>query len=261
MSLTSKLNLNLEETFPLLAHAPIIEAVIEVRARAETPWEESVILERLKTNVPEYPDVKPQKEFRFEVKMALGEEAEQNIQDLGFRGVRLESADKLHIAQFNRDGFLFSRLRPYESWDQFHREGLRLWQVYQELAQPLEIHRLGLRFINKMEFTQKELQLEDYLQIFPQTPKDLDIPFTGFLYRDELGVPGHPYAINLIRTVQPPQGPAAEGVGLILDIDVFTTQPFESQRSLIEQRLTEMRWLKNKVFFGSITNKAQEKFQ
>jgi uncharacterized protein (TIGR04255 family) len=51
------------------------------------------------------------------------------------------------------------------------------------------------------------------------------------------------------------------GTGLILDIDVFTTQGFDLDESILGRRLLEMRWLKNKVFFGSITGKALQMFR
>jgi len=50
-------------------------------------------------------------------------------------------------------------------------------------------------------------------------------------------------------------------LALILDIDVFTTQPLELEQSMLVRRLLEMRWLKNKVFFGSVTEKALELFR
>lgn len=265
MNLASKLNIDLTKTFPHLAQAPIIEAVIDIRARAEAPWEELAVLERLKVGLPGYPDIQSGHAFRQEVRVGIGQPVEQAVHDLGWRGLRAMSADKLYIAQFNRDGFVFSRLQPYEDWQRFHEEALRLWQLYLELAHPMEIHRLGLRFINRIEFShhelRKELRIEEYLHVSPQTPRDLDIPFRGFFHRDELEVPGYSYAINVVRTVQPLQVQAAEGIGLILDIDVFTTQPFDLQRGSFEQQLLEMRWLKNKVFFGSLTQKGLERFQ
>ena len=49
---------------------------------------------------------------------------------------------------------------------------------------------------------------------------------------------------------------------MILDIDVFTTTPpFEAQNAVMEQRIEEMRWLKNRVFYGSITPKALEEMR
>jgi uncharacterized protein (TIGR04255 family) len=55
--------------------------------------------------------------------------------------------------------------------------------------------------------------------------------------------------------------PASPGAGLIIDSDVFTVAPFEFDIQRIKGHLTDMRWLKNKVFFGSITEKAIKLFQ
>lgn len=261
MSLPSKFSINTSETFTHLSKAPIVEAVIEVRAQAEAVWDEPLITEHLKSKLPDYPNVQSQRQFMSEVKVELGQKAEGMIQDLGWKGLRLESADKLHIAQFNRDGFSFSRLQPYDSWEQFCSEGLRIWQLHMDLAKPAEVHRLGLRFINRMALSREEEQLEDYLQILPQNPQGMDLPIGGFFHHEVLGVPGYSYAINIRRTIQPPDKPTDTEFGLILDIDVFTTQPFQPESDIIERSLAEMRWLKNKVFYGSLSQKAVEKFK
>lgn len=248
--------IDLTESFPLLSRAPIVEAVIGVTARAESAWEESAISERFRQRLPGYPSVHSHREIRHELKFAADAQPEQAVHDMGWRGLRCESADKLHIAQFNRDGFSFSRLKPYQSWEQFSQEGMRLWELYNEVAQSSEIQRLGLRFINRIEFSQVEVKLEDFLENPPKPPRGMDIPFEGFLHHDTLAVPGRPYGINVIQTVQPSQGADASW-GVILDIDIFTTEPIVNQ-DLIRQHLTQMRWLKNKVFFGSITSKTLE---
>ncbi|MGH8728205.1 MAG: TIGR04255 family protein [Burkholderiales bacterium] len=250
----------MSEEFPRLAHAPIVEAVIEIRASAEAPLEEAVILERLKSRLPDYPASRSQQSIQLEFKVEPGKTPEQTIHNLGWRGLRFESADRLHIAQFNRDLFSFSRLRPYDRWNQFSAEALRLWQIYSELAQPIVVQRLGLRFINRMAVP-SEGRLEDYMQVPPQTPRGLDIPFANFLHHDTVVVPGHPYAINVIKTVQLPQVPGNESAALILDIDAYTTQPFEQSEDVLKTRLAEMRWLKNKAFFGSITQQVLKDFQ
>jgi uncharacterized protein (TIGR04255 family) len=255
--------IDLTESFPLLARAPIVEAVIEIRARAETPWEERAITQSVKTRLKDYPGVLSGRAVQFKMEVALpsaqagpAAPGKQSVDDMGWRGLRCESADKLHIAQFNRDGFVFSRLAPYESWDQFQQEGLRLWQLHRELAQPTEVERLGLRFINRIAVKQDGLRLEDYLEAPPKPPRGMDLPFAGFLHHDTLSIPGYSYGINFAQTVQPPQGP--EAGGLILDIDVFTTQPFNLDEDKLKRHLSEMRWLKNKVFFGSITQRVLE---
>lgn len=260
MSLASKFRINTEETFPQLTKAPIVEAVIEVRAQAKMTWDEPLITKQLQIELPDYPNVQSQRNFMSELRVGIGEKSEGKFSDMGWKGLRFESADKLHIAQFNRDGFLFSRLQPYNSWKQFCGEGLRLWQLHMKLAQPTEIQRMGLRFINRMELSLDE-QLASYLQILPQKPHGLDLPIGSFFHHEVLHVPGYPYAINTRRTIQPPDKATDRKIGLILDIDVFTTQTFEPKAEIIERYLAEMRWLKNKVFYGNITQKAKEKFK
>ena len=251
--------IDLTESFPLLSRAPIVEAVIGVTARAEAAWDEAAISEQFKQRLPEYPDVQSQREIHYELKQVADAPPEQTVRDMGWRGLRCESADKLHIAQFNRDGFSFSRLKPYQSWGQFSQEGMRLLGLYREVARPSDIHRLGLRFINRVEFSQGEAKLEDFLENPPKAPRGMAIPLEGFLHHNTLSVPGQPYGINVVQTVQPAQGGDASW-GVILDIDVFTTEPIVNLNS-IESHLTKMRWLKNKVFFGSVTAQTLEVFK
>lgn len=261
MSLPGTVRVDLEEQFPHLPHAPIVEAVIDIRGRAEAPWEESAIRAQLTAQLPGYSQLNSHREFRHEVRIAPGQEPQQALLDLGWKGLRLQSSDKLHIAQYYRDGFVFSRLQPYESWEQLVREGMRLWKIHREIARPPEVHRLGLRFINRILLPPKDVDFEDYLKLPPKPPDRLALPFHEFFHQETLAVPGYPYAINIIRTIQPPQPPEPDRVGIILDHDVFTLEPFQVQQEMLERRLAEMRWLKNRVFFGSITDKTLATFQ
>jgi uncharacterized protein (TIGR04255 family) len=256
MTAPGNARIDLAEQFPHLPNAPIVEAVIDIRGRAETPWEEAVIQATLRTELPGYNQLDSQRQFRYNFGMGPGQEPQHALHDLGWRGLRLQSQDKLHMAQFNRDGFVFSRLYPYASWDQLIDEGMRLWSIHREIARLTEVQRLGLRFINRILLPPKYVDLEDYLRVPPKAPDGLDLPFRGFFHNETLAVTGYPYAINIVRTIQGPQPPDHDRVGIILDNDVFTVEPFAFQQETLERRLAEMRWLKNKAFFGTITEKA-----
>ena len=263
MTSVTRVAINIEEVFPHLPHAPIVEAVIDIQARSATALEEATLKPQLEARLSGYQflDSVQHIQIQQEVNLQGGAPSSPISHKLDWKGVRFQSSDKTHIAQFNRDGFVFSRLQPYESWEQLYDEGMRLWHVYVDLAQPVEIHRIGLRYINRIQLPTDELRFEDYLQPAPEPPKALDLPFNGFLHQDTLAVPDHPYAINVLRTIQPPSAPGTQGLGLILDIDAFTTQGFELSEAVLRQRLLEMRWLKNKVFFGSVTEIALKLFQ
>jgi len=255
------LKIDFADQFPRLSRAPIAEAVIEMRARAEVQWEESTIRGRLTPLLPGYQKIESQSEFEHEMQFGPGQDTVQRHRDLGWRGLRCESADHLHIAQFNRDGFVFSRLRPYDHWEQFQCEAMRLWRIYQDLSSPSGIQRLGLRFINRIELPVDGPPPDDYLLMPSEVLAGMPLSRVGFFHRDVLAVQGYPYIVTIVRTVQPIQVTGNKGFGLLLDIDVFSTEPFDLRDDLLTQRLVEMRWLKNKAFFGSITQQALETFQ
>lgn len=133
--------------------------------------------------------------------------------------------------------------------------------MYAQLTQVGEVSRIGLRFINRLQMEQHEMRFEDYIEPSPLAPQNLDLPFVSFLHQDVLAVSGHPYLVNIIRTIQPPLDPVTQGFALLLDIDVNTTQNFAVAPASLGRHLAEMRWLKNRAFFGSISEKAVEKFR
>ena len=256
------MEIKIDEAFEHFPKAPIVEAVIDIRTRAMAEFEESSVRTFLETKLNGYAFLDSQREFRHQLQVKIGNPPSQKFDDLGLKGVRFRSADEKHIAQFNRDGLVFSRMPFYTDWQQLAEEGLKLWTVFKELAQPGEIRRIGLRFINRLVLPEGELKFEDYMQPAPAPPEGMDLPFKNFMHRDMLAVPGHPYAITVIRTIQAPPHSGGPGVALILDIDVSTIQEFELlDDTKLKNCLNEMRWLKNKVFFGSITEKARETFR
>ncbi|MFY9621177.1 MAG: TIGR04255 family protein [Pyrinomonadaceae bacterium] len=247
------------ERFQHLPNAPIVEAALEIRARAELPWEEKAIAEQLKERLPEYPVTLAQHAFQQHFQFAANQPPQGSYQELGLKGFRLQSRDNLQIVQFNRDGFIFSRLAPYESWETFSSELFRLWETYVELAGLTQIHRLGLRFINRISIEHRDLAY--YLVVPPITARGLDLPYLAFLHHDTFAVPQLPYVVNVIKTIQPQQDSRETVPALILDIDISSEQPFALENGIMEGRIADMRWLKNKFFFGNITEGALEEFK
>jgi uncharacterized protein (TIGR04255 family) len=259
MTDSPKLQINLDDAFPHLTHAPIVEAVIEIRARAQSVWEEPAITEKLKPQLPDYPKVASQGQVMQEITIG-GDQPKAVVHNRGWHGLIFQSDDGKNVAQFNRDGFMFGRLQPYLHWEYLYGEAMRLWKMYIEIANPLECQRIGLRFINRIEMAPGEVCSEDYIHLPPNPTKGLELPCLAFFQQETLAVPGYPLAVNVVRAFQPPPAPNAGGA-IILDIDAFTAKPLEIQSLDLAQQLPQMRWLKNKVFFGNITEKALNRFK
>jgi uncharacterized protein (TIGR04255 family) len=257
----ANLEINLEEGFQNLLRAPIVEALIDIRARSSVPLDEASLKPQIEAELINYEFLDSHQELQHEIKLEAGQPPSQIIR-LDWKGLRFRSFDKKHVAQFNRDGFVFSHLEPYQDWQQLHSEAMKLWQIYLKIVKPIAIDRLGLRFINRIQLPIGELQFDDYMESAPQPPKGLDMPFAGFMHQDTLIVPGQSYVINITKTIQPPAVDEHSGIAVILDIDVLTTQGHElDDGTELSRHLLEMRWLKNKVFFGCITDKALNLFK
>jgi uncharacterized protein (TIGR04255 family) len=128
--------IDLNESFPHLAAAPIVEAVIDWRARAERQWEPGDLQAKIAERLPEYPNRQLQHllEFAAQGVMGANESHAAASQRSGWHGIRVSTPDELYIAQFTRDGFTFSRMHPYNEWASFSAEARRLWRIFVELA-------------------------------------------------------------------------------------------------------------------------------
>lgn len=255
--------IDLEEQFPTLQAAPSIEAVIHWQAHAGKKLEPESLKAELTRRLPDYPSLEPQHHQDFQIDPTRApDEPPEIFHRRQWRGFRLQDGQNHHVAAFTLNGVVFSRLQPYEEWASFKAEALRFWHIYLELAEPTVIQRLGVRYINRIPLEAGE-QPSKYLSTVPASPPGLALATEFFFHQDTYPVPGYPYAINWVRTIQPAGADPTNGQALIVDIDVFTNkllQLGQVDQETLSQRLQEMRWLKNKVFFSCMTPYALERF-
>lgn len=188
------MKIEIAEQFELLPRAPIVEAVIQVHARPEVSWEEKEISACLKPKLLEFEKSFSRNAVQHKVTLGAAQQPQASEQNLGWHGLLCQSKDQ--SVQFNRDGFVFSRLQPYQGWNQFFGDAMRLWKIYLETARPKEMQRIGLRFINKIQLPPKEVDFEKYIQPYPEPPFNLELPFLSFFHHDTLAVPGYAYALR-----------------------------------------------------------------
>ncbi len=255
--------LKLDEAFPHLAYAPIVEAVIHWAAKPAKQLDRNGVQRELAQRLPDYAKCQAAHELELELNaphLAPDQPASTQSRRDSWLGFRLTSADGLQIVQFHRDGVVFSRLAPYDKWDTFVASASRVWDVYRELADPSEVQRLGVRFINRIS----QVRIGTVGQWLSRAPKGLDstgLPLRNFLFQSVHDVPGFPYQVRVVETVQPPALSESADVGLLLDIDVYTTQPFAPQAEVLDAHLERLHWLKNKAFFSLLSKKALQRLE
>jgi uncharacterized protein (TIGR04255 family) len=245
-----------------LAHAPITEALIDFRV---TP-RDGLTFEELQSSVSAATEIGyyvkgPLAEGTFGVMIpADGKQKAQVTGQAAQVGLRLHSHDEKYVAQCRLSGFTLSRLPPYEEWGNLLTETRRVWNIYVEKLRPIEVTRIATRYINNLQLPLGHREsYQKYLHKFVDVPDEAPQSVESFLERFQL-VDLETDArviltLALDKIVEPGRVP------VILDVDAFALANFELANTAIWDMLETLRALKNRCFFGTITEAAAELYE
>src|SRR5229473_3049572 len=164
-----------------LTRAPISEAVIDLRIRPSEELSIASLAQLAEQLKPAYPVA--QKIESFEATLAFGEGRAKTAEPVySESGFFVKSTDERNVAQFRNDGFTFSRLPPYTSWETVFPEAMGLWKRYRELTRTLRVTRVAVRYINRLELPLPS-NLADFFTAPLVVPEPLPQALRGYLTR------------------------------------------------------------------------------
>lgn len=244
---------------PPYAHAPIVEAVIELRV--ELP--DGTSLDDLLAAHAGEEERYPKQERRMLVLNQVGVTDDGlNAQTTGQQiGHVFTSADGKNIYHARLDGFSFSRLAPYERWSSFIKEALRLWRRYCDAVQPVRVTRVGARYINQIDVP-TGVDVKDYFRTYVEVSSALPQDMLGFFLQVAVPLPDFGANAAIISTPVPPRLP--EGVSFLLDVDCWRDTDMKCSEAGFDEEmealLNTLREAKNHVFESCITPRTEELF-
>jgi uncharacterized protein (TIGR04255 family) len=237
-----------------LARPPIREAIVEVKCEPVDLRRVTDLRDRL---APAFPVSKP---FRLaSVAMNLPDERRVDGPDPNGppqTGWRCESADGTEVALIRQDGVSFGRIAGYPGWDGFVDRFLSLWDAYVSEAQPVEVRRVALRYVNDLRLPVcEQFHFERFLTTAPRAPAGLAPEIADFLV--QMTLPGGADGLQVAVT-QATDSSARTSTELpvIVDIDASWDRSITVDERLpgrIADALGTLRDLKNRVFFGLVT--------
>jgi uncharacterized protein (TIGR04255 family) len=231
-----------------LKNAPIIEALIDIQVRLPAKID-VLTLKAIHSSISQqYPKEQERLKGSFELK--IGKSPEATTKDVSHYGYSFSSTDDKQIVQIRLDGFTFSRLKPYETWKSLQKEADRLWNLYVKLAYPELITRVALRYINRLEIPLPFKDFGEYITAPPAVPPNLSGGISSFLTRIVMPDPKLNATTIITQALEPIIGDKV--VSIILDIDVFKTGEFNPDGKEAWETISQLRHLKNKIFFESI---------
>ena len=242
-----------------LKNAPITEAIIDYRVKARSdlrPEDFAAVKERLSNRLPK---VQEMRGLQATIQVQKGQGQPPIVQDHGLQGYWFKSHDEKVIAQFRIDGFTLNRLRPYTSWENIFPQAMEFWRLYLEVAKPLAVIRLAVRYINYVPLPAGAEKFENYLRAAPLVPSELPQYVSSFLTRVTVHNPEDAIAAHVTQALQPSSD--AQRLTVILDIDAYKEAEFSLEDPAIERTLNQLRAFKNLIFFNSVTEETLRQFE
>jgi uncharacterized protein (TIGR04255 family) len=244
-----------------LPRAPIVEAVIDFRTRTASTLRLEGLADLGPTLLDSYPG-KPAEINLLELafRQEPGKKTTGDQIDHGKVGYRFTSGDNKYVVQLRKDGFTISRLAPYIDWETFLAEASRMFFRYCEVSEVEAVHRMGVRYINRLPLPASEVgDFSGFLTAPPPFPREIQAFMNHFLTQVQVQEADTLAQATVTQTVQQGQQ-TSEHVPVILDVDVFQNGNFSVKPAVLLAQLAPLRAFKNRLFFASITEKTADLF-
>ena len=171
-------------------------------------------------------------------------------------GYRFVSEDKRKIIQARLDGFGYTLLAPYDSWEPFRDEAKKLWMLYRELMKPSSIQRVAVRYINRLDIPSPSVELSEYLEILPTVSRKLPQVLDAYFMQLVIPFVVQESTAIINQGFVPPV--VADTKAVVLDIDLFRDRELPVHEGEIWQIFERLREGKNMIFDACLTTKAKE---
>jgi uncharacterized protein (TIGR04255 family) len=249
---------NLQETEKRRLHfenPPIIEAVIAFTI-APLPETAVAAFRECATEMKElgYSKSGPVVQHQFQAKPEMGQSSVSSVDSPV--GVKFVSDDSLHAVQFNRTGFVFSRLGRYDRWEQLRDEGRKLWNLFERASGQPKIVTIGVRFINKLFLPLNE-NPSDYVRALPEIPEEVAPAINEMFMRIVSEIDSPPGRFIHNQALLPPE---KEGFSTVLFDNDFQFPVEGKSQAEIWEMLESIREIKDAYFVNLTTDKMRATF-
>jgi uncharacterized protein (TIGR04255 family) len=239
-------------------NAPLIEALVDIQVSMPSTFSVDLLTkfaDSLKVAFPVKNDL-----YQLNTMVQFGPEADNQsaTSSQNHIGFRLSDAENKKVIQIREGGFSFSLLKPYSDWDSFSGEATKYWGEFVSTCKPEKVVRCALRYINRIDIPLQTVEIEKYLNVYPNMPDMPDdetytvagMQMSVLLPQGDLGD-----AVVNLATVD---AYSPDGTSILLDIDIFKLVGLNPSSDVVWNLLKSQRDRKNKLFENFITDKTRE---
>ncbi len=235
---------------------PIVEAICEFRFEPGTPWDMAIpglIYEKIKDSFPKRRQVQ-----EVETSIVVGPEGvEHKVTPID--RMQFLREDEKALIQVGPNLLAVNHLKPYPTWQKFLpliRQGV---DAYVGAASPKGIHRVGLRYINRIEIPVARVELEDYFEFRPFVGAGLPQDYGAFIVGIQIPFEDSRDALRLQLASAAVEIPST--VAVILDLDYFLAQPGGVPIEQVFEWIEIAHCHVERVFEACVTDRLRQMFE
>lgn len=237
---------------------PIEEAIVEFRFAPGQEWNLTIpgkLHEHpaIKSQYPGKP--RTQKIVETEWQTAPGRLPNLAVRE-GFGRIQLVTLDGQRLISLGSDVLSVNTLRPYDGWTLFRPRIETALHAYSDVAQPMGVLRVGVRYVNKIILPGSEINTETYFQYGPLAVPQLPSKIAGLLNRVEYIYDDAVKLLITQATIDAPEGQSA----FILDLDVICESAEAQSLERIMEVVDDLHVREGEAFEAIITDAAREVF-
>jgi len=234
-----------------------VEVVCEFRFAQSSPWDAAIpgqVFQALENKL--FP--KKKSERTIEAKVDTTDKGLTQHVTTAERLVLL-SEDERQFARIGERFLSIHRVEPYTSWAEFKPVIEKALGALNAVAEPSGFQRVGLRYLNRIEFPLDRVEVEEHftfcLHVGEDLPQDYGPFMAGALFED------FREGRNSLRMQLSSASPGPEGqINVMLDLDYFLTDPESLTADEVPSWLSDAHEAIKKAFFASITDKTMGLF-
>ena len=238
-------------------NAPIEEAIVEFRFKADPDWDLTIYGKLAdQPEIKEAYSGKPRQKMTVQAALHTGPEQAPALAVREAQGrFQFVNEDATQLLSLEPNKLSVSLLRPYDSWKNFRPRVEAALKAYQRVAEPEEIERIGVRYINKIELPleDKSIELGSYFLCGPPSAPGLPSKLGGFMSRVEYI---HDDNVKLFLTQASIEAPE-NFFAVLLDLDVVWegSEPFKKSSAMTIVEDLHLR--EGQAFEATITDKTR----
>lgn len=183
----------------------------------------------------------------------LGKSRLNGTSDAKIKSYIYLTPDQKERVEILEDTLTYVTELPYEGWDNFVEQVSSVLSIMSNVLVNVEITRTSIRFVNRFLLDEFETPADYFTTVISKKGETL-FPLSQYGFRLQYEVP----QTNIYAIVnQSVENEISNKYTYLLDIDVLDKQSLYYEKETVLSSLSNLREIKNKIFFDSITEKTE----